>query len=125
MPRRGLDTATAGTPSASSCATTSFQPELSANAPCTSATVGLGSAVDAGRVMGIFSSVGAVRRCWGPVSVAGQFPGAEREADRGDLMQVELAEYRSQVGGEGVEVVARRRPARPAEAAPVVGDHPI
>jgi hypothetical protein len=75
--------------------------------------------------MGIFSSVGAVRRCWGLVSVAGQFPGAEREADRGDLMQIELAEHRSQVGGEGVEVVARRRPAGPAEAAPVVDDHPI
>src|SRR3954454_1069020 len=40
MPRSGFETARTRTPSASSCATTSFQPELSAKAPWTSATVG-------------------------------------------------------------------------------------
>src|SRR3712207_459681 len=40
MPRRGFEIARTSTPSASSWATTSFQPELSANAPWTSATVG-------------------------------------------------------------------------------------
>jgi hypothetical protein len=42
MPRSGLDTAVTGTPDARSRATTSFQPELSAKAPCTRATVGVG-----------------------------------------------------------------------------------
>src|SRR3954447_11111643 len=39
MPRRGLEIACTGTPAASSCDTTSFQPELSAKAPWTRATV--------------------------------------------------------------------------------------
>jgi hypothetical protein len=63
----------------------------------------------------------------GPVlaDVAGQLTSAEREGDHRDVAQVELAEHRPQVLGERVEDVARRRPARPAEAAPVVGDHPV
>src|SRR3954454_22410996 len=40
MPRSGLETACTGIPAASSPETTSFQPELSANAPWTSTTVG-------------------------------------------------------------------------------------
>src|SRR5688500_15905328 len=40
MPRRGFETAWTATPAVSSCATTSFQPELSAKAPWTRATVG-------------------------------------------------------------------------------------
>ena len=40
--------------------------------------------------------------------VTGQFPGAEREADQGDLMQIELGQYRVQIPGERVEVVLPR-----------------
>src|SRR3712207_3541097 len=41
MPRSGLDTAQAATPRSYRWARTPFQPALSANAPCTSSTVGL------------------------------------------------------------------------------------
>ena len=40
MPRSGLDMACTATPAASSSSTTSFHPELSANAPWTRTTVG-------------------------------------------------------------------------------------
>src|SRR3712207_5717075 len=41
MPRSGLDTAQADTPRSCKWVRTPFQPALSANAPCTSSTVGL------------------------------------------------------------------------------------
>ncbi len=48
--------------------------------------------------------VGAVE-----ADVAGQLAGAEREADQGDVAQVELGQQPVEVGGEGVEVVADGR----------------
>src|SRR3954454_16083408 len=45
MPRRGLETATAGTPAPRSSCSTPAHPELSAKAPWTRATVGAGAAV--------------------------------------------------------------------------------
>ena len=44
----------------------------------------------------------------GPVSpdVSGHFPGAEREADQGGVLQVEFGQQLAEIGGEGVEVVA-------------------
>ena len=57
--------------------------------------------------------------------VPGQFAGAEREPDEGDVAQVELGQQPVEVGGEGVEVVAHGGPARPPEAAPVVVDHSV
>ena len=57
--------------------------------------------------------------------VAGEFTGAQREADHGDVTQVELGQHLVEIPGEGVPVVPDRRAAGPAESAPVVGDHAV
>src|SRR5690349_10602781 len=77
MPRSGLETAWTFTPAARSCRTTSFHPELSANAPCTRATVGaLVSVMEA-------ASCGAVSGC-GPVSTGRRGVGRRRCRHCGD-----------------------------------------
>src|SRR3712207_8719063 len=66
MPRSGLGTARTRTPSARSWATTSFQPELSAKAPWTSATVGRAPFVVVASVMVISSGTGRPNLTWRP-----------------------------------------------------------
>ena len=57
--------------------------------------------------------------------VTGDLPGAHREADEHDVLELEFLEQRVQVGGEGVVVEACRRPARVTEAASVVADDAV
>ena len=59
--------------------------------------------------------------------VARHLAAAHREADEGDVAQVEPVDHRCEVAGEGVVVVGRgvARLVALAEAAAVVGDHPV
>ncbi len=59
--------------------------------------------------------------------VPGDLTAAHGEADEGDVAQVEVAQHRVEVIGEGVVVVRAvgTRLVRPAEAPPVVGEDPV
>ena len=60
-----------------------------------------------------------------PRDVAGELAGAHREADEDDVAQVEGLQDGVEVGGEGVVVVAGRRPSTTGRTATVVGDDPV
>src|SRR5712691_2579877 len=53
--------------------------------------------------------------------ISGHLAGPHRESNERDLLQVELFQQLVEIGGQRVVVVARRRFARPAEAAAIVG----
>src|ERR1700742_3489194 len=72
MPRSGLETAWAVIPAACSCATTSFQLELSANARWTRATVGRELAVGAASVMSFLRGGERAQRLPGLDDAGGQ-----------------------------------------------------
>ena len=57
--------------------------------------------------------------------VTGHFAGPHREAHQRHIVQVELGEQHIEVSGQRVAVIPDTRPARVAEAAPVVGDDTV